>query len=82
MICKKCEIQESRTDSSHYCECCYSLVRKEIYKKHYLLNKESRNKLSSEYKLKNKEKIKEYNRKYTQDNYDILSEKRKEKRKF
>lgn len=82
MICKKCNVSESRTIKAHYCEECFITVRKKTHQKTHFKNKEKRNKISSEYKETNKDKISEYNKTYNIINKDILSLKRKEKREY
>jgi hypothetical protein len=80
MVCKRCDRQESRTPKAHYCEECFKLIRSETHRRSHLNNKDKRNKLSSEYKCKNKCKISEYNKRYNEENKEILREKRKIKR--
>jgi hypothetical protein len=80
MICKRCDKQESRTPKAHYCEDCFKLVRLDTHRRSHFNNKDKRNKVSSEYKCKNKYKISEYNKKYREENKELLREKRKEKR--
>jgi hypothetical protein len=80
MICKRCNRKESRTPKSHYCEECFKLVRLDTYRRSHLNNKDKRNKLSSEYKSKNRGEISEYNKRYSVENKEALREKRKIKR--
>ena len=82
MICKRCNIVESRTKKSHYCEDCYIITRAETYSRSHSNNKTKRNEVSRDYKKNNSRVISDYNKEYRLINKDILSEKRKEKRKI
>ena len=80
MICKKCNEKESRTKKAHYCEECFTIVRKESHRKHITENPEKRSKINSDYKKNNSDLISDYNKKYQEENKEILKEKRRLKR--
>lgn len=79
-ICEKCKINDVRLPKSIYCQSCYDDVRSETTKKSYLKHKDKRNAESVDFKSKNKEYIKSYNKFYSTENKEDLSEKRKKKR--
>ena len=79
-VCERCSANDVRLPKSKYCQSCYDEVRSETTKKSYVKNKEKRNAESIDFKSKNREYIKKYNKFYALKNKEDLSEKRKKKR--